>query len=821
MNTLWQDIRYAARTLAKSPGFTLVVMLTLGLGIGANSAVFSVVNAFLLRPLPVKAPEGLVVLAVKHDGNLEAHGPSFLDYVDYQKQSNVFSEMSGVFVEFAGLASEGRADRVIVEYVTPGYFQMLGVEAAVGRVLLPSEGETPGADPVVVLGHSFWLKRFGGDRGVVGRQVRLNGQSFTVVGVAPEYFRGTYTIADFDAYLPMGMAASDPRRMENFTRRDNHGLRTLARLKPGVTLAQAQAAMDVIGKRLEAQYPDTNKTVTVHVYPERISRPEPGAAEQNPLVASVFLALTLLVLLVACVNVANLLLVRGTLRHKEMAIRAALGAGPQRLVRQLMTESLLLAGLGGAAGIGIGLWATRLLEQVRLPGDIPFHFELGMDWRIFTYVAGIAVFAGVVVGVLPALRAARADVNDALRETGRGVITGKHRARNLLVISQVAGSLVLLIASGLFLRSLGKAQSVDFGFNPHGVMNFSMNPGQQGYDEARTRTLLREIEQRVRPLPGVEAVSLAFSVPFGYYNNGEYITAEGQTVTEGKRRPSAGYNIVSPEYFRVMQIPIRRGRPFTEHDAADSARVAIVNEKLAADLWPGQDAIGKRFAMTGEKGQPGPLLEVVGIVRNGKYGGGIFDDPRAYFFLPQTQRYEAMQVLQIRASVPPDSLTQPVLREIRALDAELPVYDIMSMERGLHSGNGLFLIEMGATIAAALGGLGLMLAVVGVYGVVSFAASQRTHEIGIRMALGAEARDILRLIIGQGFRLVFIGLACGVVAALLMARAMAGLLFGLSAYDPLTFGGVALLLAAVAGVACWIPARRAARVDPLVALRYE
>jgi putative ABC transport system permease protein len=757
---------------------------------------------------------------VKHEGNNDPHPPSYPDYQDYRKQNDSFQDIAGFFVGFVGLSAENRAERITVEFVTPNYFEMLGVQAAVGRVILPTEGEKPGADPVIVLGHSYWMKRFGGDRGVVNRVVRVNGQPFTVVGVVPESFRGTYAVAEFDAYLPLSMARMDSAYKESFERRDNHDLRTLARLKPGTSLRQAQAAMDVIAKRLEAQFPDTNKTVTAHVFPERLARPEPNAAEQNPLVASAFLFLTLLVLLVACVNVANLLLVRATLRQKEMAIRAALGAAPVRLVRQLLTESVILALAGGAAGIVLGLWVSRLLEQVRLPGDLPFKFEFGFDWRVFAYVAGVAFLAGIVVGVLPAWRASRADVNDALREGGRGNIAGRHRARNTLVVCQVAGSLVLLIAAGLFVRSLGNAQSVELGFDPRNVINFSMDPGLQGYDQARSKNFFREVEQRVRTLPGVEAASLAYCAPMGYYNMAEYVEAEGQEVTDQKRRPASSYNAIGTDYFKVMRIQLLRGRVFDEHDTETSPRVALINEFMANRFWSGQDPLGKRFRMMEAQGKPGPWMEVVGVVKNGKFRW-IFEDPDMYFWVPLEQKFQNLRVLQARTSVPPETLAAPIQREIRALDAELPVYDVMTMERGLDGGNGFFLVRMGAIFAGALGTLGLALAVVGVYGVVSYAASQRTHEIGIRMALGAGRRDILKLIVGQGLGLVAIGVGLGLVAAFALAQAIANLLFGMSAHDPLTFGGVVFLLGLVALAACWIPARRASRVDPLVALRYE
>jgi putative ABC transport system permease protein len=555
------------------------------------------------------------------------------------------------------------------------------------------------------------------------------------------------------------------------------------------------------------------------VVPENLARPEANAANQNPIVAALFLGLTSLVLLVACVNVANLLLVRATLRQKEIAVRAALGAGQGRLMRQLLTESVLLALAGGAAGALLGLWVSRLLETVRLPGDLPFRFDFGFDWRVFGFITLIAGAVGVIVGLIPAFRASRTNLNDTLREGGRALSAGagRHRIRNVLVVAQVAVSLLLLVAAGLFVRSLGNAQSVDLGFDPRGVVNVSTNPDLQGYTEERARSFYRTLLERARALPGVESASLAHSSPMGYYNLGEYLNIEGQEVASDARRPVAGYNLISIGYLKTMRIPLLRGRDFTAEDNPASRPVAIVNEYMARKFWPDQDPIGKRFSMSGAQG---PFIEIVGVTKNGKYQW-IFQDVESYFFLPIEQKFNALQVLQARTSVPPSSLVMALQKEIRALDPSLPVYDVMTMEEGLNGGNGFFLIRMGALIAGVLGMLGLALAIVGVYGVVSYAASQRTHEIGVRLALGAQRGDILKLVVGQGLLLVSIGVVIGLGLAFALSRFMANLLFGLSTQDPLTFGGVAALLGLIALVACLIPAQRATRVDPVIALRYE
>ena len=816
MDSLWQDVRLGFRTLAKAPLFTTAVVLTLGLGIGANAAVFTIVNRLLLKPLPVRDPGSLYVLAVQHEGNEEPHNVSWLDYQDFKDKSGAFEDLAAYDVNFVGLSTDNRAERITVSYVTSNYFSMLGVPPALGRVLQPGDAAVPGADPIVILGHTYWKKRFNADPSVVGRAVVVNGTPYTVAGVVPESFEGVYALVEFDAYLPLSMETSDAYK-NMIAKRDEHSLHVIGRLKPGLSRTQAQAAVDVLGKQLEAQFPDTNKTVRARVIPERLARPEANSADQTPVVAGVFLVLVGLVLLVACVNVINLIMVRATVRQREIAVRAALGAARLRLVRQMLTESVILALLGGAAGAVVGRISASLIGGIRLPGDLPFRFDLHFDWRVFGYIAAIALASGIGVGLVPALRASRADLNSVLREGGRGTSGGgRQRARSVLVVAQVAVSLVLLIAAGLFVRSVQSAESIDLGFDTSHVLNATMDVAQQGYDEARGRAFYDELLRRAKQIPGVESASLAYSVPLGYYNSAAFLEIEGQPPSTKARRPVANFNPVSPEYMQTMRPRLLKGRFITAQDDQRGRRVAVVSQFMADHFWPKQDPIGKRFRST-DLGNA--WLEIVGVVQDGKQNG-LFGDPQSFFYVPIAQEYKSLRALQLRSTRDPAALAPLVAREIRALDPDLPVYDVITMERMIQGPNGFFLLRMGALFGGALGLLGLALALVGVYGVVSYAASQRTQEIGLRMALGASRTEIMRLVLGRGLVLVGAGLGVGLAVALSVSRLIANLLF-ISPADPATFVGVPLILGVMALAASYVPAFRATRIDPAIALRAD
>ena len=820
MATLWQDVRYAFRMLAKSPMVTVVVILTLALGIGANTAIFGIVNGILFRPLPVKSPEQIMVLAGQAQGDtLGIFQLSYSQLVDIRKQADAFSDVFAVQINFGGLSYAGKADQFIYGYVTGNYFSGLGVQPALGRLFLPAEGESGSKDPYIVLGYDFWQKRFGGDAGVVGKQALIDGEQATIIGVAPKGFQGTNFALDLDGYIPLNMQpvqAAAPF----WTDRTARGLAVLARLKPGMTLQQAQSSLNVVTARLAEQYPATDKGMTVRIVPERLARPQPFPNNNIvPFIAGIFLALAALVLLLACMNVANILLVRATMRQREMAVRAAMGANRWRLIRQLLTESVLLALFGGIGGLTMGVWASGAVGTLLPAGRLPIRVDFGFDWRVFAYAMVAALITGAIVGLWPAVRAGRTDVNTVLQSGGRSDTAGvsRHRLRSVLVVAQVAGSLVLLIVAGLFVRSLMRAQHAYLGFDADHVLNLTLDPHEIGYDETRTKTFYHDLEASVRAMPGVQSASLAFSVPMGNTQDGSVIYVEGQPPTPGQAPPIVLCNHVDEPYFDTMRVPLLRGRAFREADNDKAPLVAIVNQTMAQQFWPNQDPIGKRFSL---KSATGPFTEIVGLAADGKYIFIGFDN-KPYFFVPLAQSYMSYRTLQVRSSLPPESLIAQMQNEVRALDPNMPVTEVETMRQSLGGGNGYFIFQVGAILAAVMGFLGLTLAVVGVYGVVSFAASQRTHEIGIRMALGAGKRDILRLVLQQGLALVIIGVLSGMVLAWALTRSMATILVGVSPTDALTYLTATLLLAAIGFWACYAPARRAMQLDPMVALRYE
>jgi len=825
MRTLLQDIRYGWRMLCKSPTATFIVALTLALGIGANTYVFSMINGYLLRPLSVPHAEQIAVLATHQAGDSPfLYMFSYPDFIDFRKQGASFADIFAYSFSAGGLSADGKADQFLFAYVTGNYFSALGVKPLLGRLVLPSEEDQPGKQPVMVLGYSYWQKRFGGNPRVIGKQVQVNGRSATIVGVVPREFHGAYWVLEMDAYLPLSNGVFLEQATSNpLIDRNIRVFRVLGRLKPGVSFDQAQASVNVISSRLAKEYPATDKNVTVQVYREPLSRPQPLGTNVVLVAASFFLGLAALLLLLACMNVANIVLARATVRQREIGLRAALGAGRSRLIRQMLTETLLLGFLGGAGGIILGLWLNPGYVK-QMPGlSFPISLDFSFDWKVFAYAFAAALFTGIFVGLWPAFRASRADLNGILQEGGRSDSggAGRHRVRNLLVVAQVAVSLMLLIIAGLFARSIQHAGSMQLGFDPAGVLNVTMDPHEIGYDQARATEFYRRLKTRVLALPGVQSASFAYGVPMGNLSSVNLctISIEGRQLADGQSSPSIFFNNIDPDYFRTMRLPLVRGRVFTEFDNESAPLVAIVNQTMADRFWPNQDAIGKRFTVNNIAGAK-QLVQIVGLAGNGKYAF-IAEDPTPFFYVPLAQNFASMHALQIRSSVPPERLATRVQSEIRALAPDLPVMEVRTMQQTIEGTNGMSVFRLAGMVAAILGGIGLVLASVGVYGVVSFAAVQRTREIGIRMALGGTARDVLRLVLQQSVRLVAAGLFLGVLIAFGLTRVMRNLLIGVSPSDPLTYASVILLLSAIALVACWLPAHRATRVDPGIALRYQ
>ncbi len=826
MQNFWQDIRYAARTLRKSPGFTLIAILTLGLGMAVNTTVFSVVNGLLLRPLPVPHPNQIVVLATQQNGQNGYQMFSYLDFQDVERDTTgVFSDVFGYRSTLGALNADGHGDHCVFSRVTGNYFSALGVKPAVGRLILPNEGQTPGADSVVVLGYNYWQKRFGGDPSVVGKHVAVDGQSATIIGVTEKSFHGLYSIIDMDGYFPMSApfgGLNDPQKVlhDMYTQRENRSLLLYARMKPGVSLAQARAAVNVEAQRLADNSPAADKGLSIEVYSEKMARPEPDPDATVPRVAIAFSLLAALVLLVACFNIANVLLVRASSREREMGVRAALGAGRGRLIRQHLTESLMLSFLGAIAGFILATWSSGFLSSLPLGTDLPLRFDFYPDTSVYLFSLAVVFIVALVVGLVPALRVARVDVNSVLREGGRSASEGRkrHIVRNTLVAAQLAGSMLLLIVAGLFIRSLSKAENIDLGFNPDHVLNLSVDVNQLNYTEPQGRAFFRQVRDRVAAVPGVVSVSEAFTIPLGVISADSPITIPGHTLSAGEQAPRVMKNNVTTDYFNTLRIPLQSGRVFTTADDEKAPLVAVINEAMARQFWPNSNAIGQLF----NDGDPGSKpLEVVGIVKDGSYKEISDTHKTPFYYVPLEQAYVPMLTIHVRTSVPPESLSLTIESQIRELAPGLAVSQVETMSQALQGVNGFFFFRFGAQLTAAMGVLGLILAVVGVFSMVSYAAAQRTHEIGIRMALGAAPRDILTMVLRQSALVVGIGLAVGLVLALVGTRALANFIVGVAPTDPLTFIIVAALLSLVAVLACYIPARRATQVSPLIALRHD
>jgi predicted permease len=810
----FQDLRFGARLLAKAPGFTLVAVLTLGLGIGVNTGIFSAFKGIWLRPLPgVRHSNQLVTLLWTTRGG-DQLTLSYPDLQDFQRRCRSFAGLEATVCTPFSLKIDGPAQRVWGEYATGGLHALLGLTAARGRLLASGDDRLPNGEPVVVLSYGCWQRRFGSDPGVIGRAVVLNGQSFTVVGVAPPGFAGTTVGFALDVFVPAATAGRlrlfVGKTQELFTQREFSWLVATGRLKPGVSLAEARAEIQVVGAALAREHPAEREGKTARLLSIRQS--PFGAQTYAGPILTLLMGMTALVLLIMCANVANLLLARAAAREREMAVRVAMGGGRPRLVAQLVTESLLLAVLGGALGASLAGWTPQVLSWLWPSPRFPVSLNAEADLPVFLFTLAAAFGSALVFGLVPALQASKPDVLSALKGDGS---THRHRriwGRNALVVAQIAISLPLLTAGGLLLRSYQKARAADFGFDPRHVALLSLDLIPNGYDAARGDRFYAELLDRIEALPGVESASLARMLPLGVVPG-----LQSGIEVEGRVRPPDEaalllLNVVSHGYFRNLRIPILRGREFETRDTGQSVRVAIVNETMARRYWPGQDPLGRRFTAWGQR------REVVGVARDIKYLAPA-EEPRPHFYLPLTQAYQSEMVLQVRTTGDPESMFRALENQIAQLDPLLAVFNRETMEQ--YQEFALSLQSLAAGGLALASGLGLLLAAMGTYGVISYSVSQRTHEIGVRIALGANRAQILGLVMGQGLRLAAAGIGLGLAGALAANRFLKSLLFGIAPTDLPTFAVALLVVAAAAVAACWLPAKKATRVNPIEALKTE
>jgi predicted permease len=812
MHSLLRDIRYGFRNFLKRPGFTAIAVITLALGIGANTAIFSLVNTVLLRPLPVSRPDELVeVYGTFHNG-ADYTIQSYLNYKDYRDRNNVFSGLIAYRFAPMSVSYEGRNERLWGYLVSGNYFDVLGIKPFMGRYFAPEEDKTLGAHPVAVITHGCWKKRFASSANVVGQNVSLNGHQFTVIGVAPEGFIGTEVAYGPEYFVPFMMAREVEPGSNWIDYRDSDNLFVVGRLKPGVSTAQAESQLQAITLQLAKEYPKENEGRGVRLLTPGLFIPD----IRNSVISfsGVLMGVVGLVLLLACVNLANLLLARATERRKELAIRLAVGASRTRIIRQLITESVLLSLAGGLGGLLLAVWINSLVAAIKLPTDIAIVFPLFTDWRVLIFALVVSLGTGIVFSLLPALQSSRPELVPALKDEASMGGFRRSRLRNGLVVVQVALSLVLLVCAGLVVRSLQVAQRTRPGFNPENAVALSFDLGLQGYTEEKGRIFHKQLLERTQSLPGVRSVALTSTVPLTLDYSYSQIYVEGQPFTGNSNLPVAVPNEISPNYFHTMEIPLR-GRDFTERETKDESRVAIINETFARRLFPGQDPIGRRFNFSGPDK---PFWEVIGVAADGKYNS-LAEDQKAAFYRPLLRDYNTSATLVARISGDYATALASLRSELQRLDPALPLYNVQTLSD--HMNVPLFPFRMAATVLGSFGVLAIVLAAIGIYGVMSYVVAGRTREIGVRIALGAARRDVLALIIKQGMTLAAIGLGIGLVLAFGVAQLLAKLLFGVSALDFVTFGAVSLLLALVAGLACYIPARRATKVDPLTALHYE
>jgi len=820
MDTLLQDIRFGIRLLFKSPVFALVALLSLALGIGANTAIFSLVNALLLRPLPIDNPARVASVYTATASGMAFGSTSFPDYLDYRNQSGVFSGLAASKFTLASVSS-GAENEVVPAMIASGnYFSVLGVTPRMGRGFTPEEDQKPGGGPVMVISHSYWERRFASDPNVVNKTLHLNGHPFTIIGVAPKDFTGTFTGINPDLWVPVTMQPQVmPIRGNPLQDRHDRWLDLMGRLNPGISVEQAQAALNTTAAQLDKAFPDTNEGRTRRIAVAQAGGVHPGFRGPALAFTGVLMVIVGIGLLIACANVANLLLARATARRKEISIRLALGAGRRRLIRQMLTESMLLSLLGGVVGLLFAMWTDRLIALFKPPTPIPISINLSLDVPVLVFTLVVSILTGIIFGLAPAIYSSRTDLVGYLKGEALALGGGRRKLAlsNLLVVAQITLSLVLLIAASFFIRSLQSLKGVELGFRTNDIAMVWLDLNLRNYTPQKGRDFYRQLVERVRSLPGVKNVSLTSNVPLGISFGESSINIEGRQPLPEGTYIQVGAQIVDANYFQTLGIPLLRGREFTESDDR-SKRIVIINETMARRFWPGEDPIGKRLQLTPRPSPESDYYEIVGVAKDSKYVS-FGEDPRPVLYRAFAQIYNAEMNLLAQTSSGPARLLPVLRQEALALDPYAPILAIKTMEENM--GTSLLPWKLAASLAGAAGSIVLVLAAIGIYGVVSYSVGQRLKEIGIRQALGAQRRDILKMIIAQGCRYAAIGVLIGVAISLLLARLLSGVLFGVRAVDPVTFITIPALLTFVVLLASYAPARRATKVDPIVVLRNE
>jgi putative ABC transport system permease protein len=812
MNTFFRDLRYSLRLLLRSPAFTAVAVFSIALGIGANTTVFSVINAVLLKSLPYKDPSSLMLVwgdSRTQETNRKHNQVSATDVADLRAQSTSFEDIATYTGWFPIMSGDNEAERVPAIQVGDGFFKIMKGEPVLGRVFTAEEQED-GKDFVVVLGHGLWQRRFASDPNIVGKSLLLNGRPYNVVGVMGPDFHplpATLVAPEGQFYRPVAETYDD-------TARDERHLRAIGRLKPGATIEQAQSELGVIAQRIEQQHPQTNHGYGVAV----VSITDEIVGGIRPTLWLIFGAV-IFVLLVACANVANLLLARSTVRFKEITIRSAIGAARGQLVRQLLTESLLLSFLGGALGLLFAIWGTGVVASAGAKIN-PMFQNAQVDWRVLGFTLAISIITGLIFGLAPALQISKPNLAESLKEAGRGSGASAHRnrLRSVLVVSEIAMTLILLVCAGLLIRTVMRLRNVDTGFNSQNILAMNIGLPAIKYPKPENQVAFyKQVTERIAALPGVKAAGITSVLPLSANFDGRGLAVEDQPKPPGEEITVDLY-VTTPGYLRAMDIEPLKGRTLTDQDGGDAFKVALINQTMASQLWPNQDPLGKRIKFPGNEKNPQPWRTVVGVVNDvAQYA--LDQKPPMQIYLPHAQFPTSFNSIVVKTENDPTAMTGAIRREIMAVDKDQAVFNVTTLEELM--GESIQTRRFFMILLLVFAALALVLAAVGIYGVMSYVASQRTHEIGIRMALGAQARDVLKLIIGNGMILTLIGVALGLAGAFALTRVMAGLLFGVTATDTGTFVAVSLGLIAVALLACYLPARRATKVDPLVALRYE